>query len=220
MPHQPSNAVAEIEHSRVRRRWPRVAIAAACAAVAMFAGGFVIFVNGLPPARTGTPETADGIVVLTGGALRIEDALELMAQGSAKRLLISGVNVRTTRGSLRRRFAAYAAVFDCCVDLDHRAKDTAGNADEAAGWARRNGFASLILVTSSYHMPRSLLELRHALPDVKVTAYPVWPPNLYPERWWNDTATFRLLGREYVKYLAAHAKTWMVGRNGRHLLAR
>jgi hypothetical protein len=60
-------------------------------------GGFFVFVGSLERSEEPTPGKADGIVALTGGAERIADAIDLLAQGRGGRLLITGVNDKTTR---------------------------------------------------------------------------------------------------------------------------
>ncbi len=118
------------------------------------------------------PETrADGIVALTGGSQRIGDAIDLLAQGYAGRLLISGVNERTSRDEIARLNPGQRRLFECCVDLDYRARNTIGNAIETRRWIERNRFRSIIVVTSAYHMPRTLVELDHALPDLRKVPY-------------------------------------------------
>ena len=61
----------------------------------------------------------------------------------------------------------------CCIDLDYRATNTVGNTQETALWAEVHEFSSLIVVTSSHHMPRAFLELRRTLPTTSLSAYPV-----------------------------------------------
>ncbi len=199
-----------MRENRTRSRPARFArvfgLGLALAAV-FLAGGFVAFVLSVSRQVPGMPEKADGIVALTGGPLRVDDAMRLLGAGRGERLLISGVNRRTTRSQLRRRAGALGAKFDCCVDLGRQAMDTTGNAREAAIWARRNEFRSLILVTSDYHMPRSRLELRHVLPDVKITPFPVTHPGAPAGGWWNRSGRLRLLAGEYVKFLEAALRT-------------
>ena len=62
-----------------------------------------------------------------------------------------------------------------------------------AQWAKRKGFASLIVVTSDYHMPRSMVELAEAMPDMRLIAYPVSNPELHLDDWWRDPDAFGLL---------------------------
>ena len=69
-------------------------------------GGFVWFVWHVPAGETALNRNADGIVVLTGGASRISDAIELLAAGHGKRLLISGVHRTTIDGRDRAHQSA------------------------------------------------------------------------------------------------------------------
>ena len=151
---------------------------------------------------------ADGIVALTGGASRLADAVDLLASGRGRRLLISGVSPTTNVvGDLKRRVPDHERWFGCCIDLDYSAVNTIGNAVETRRWALGHGFRSLVVVTSSYHMPRAMLELSHQLPGVTLIAYPVVTPQRRAEGWWSDTASARLLMLEYLKYVVANART-------------
>lgn len=180
-------------------------LALACLLVAVLAvAGFAGFLALVPRAETANSNVhGDGIVALTGGADRLSDALRLLASGSGKRLLISGVHPATTEGELARAQPDYAAYARCCVDLGRRALNTAGNAVETRRWARRHGFHSLIVVTSGYHMPRTMMELAREMPNIELIPYAVVTDRLRGEPWWRDWATAKLLGGEYVKYVAA-----------------
>jgi len=92
------------------------------------------------------------------------------------------------------------------VDLDRVALNTAGNATETASWVQKNGFASLLVVTSAYHLPRAQVELSQVLPDVQLIAYPVFSKDLNLDTWYREPATMRLLMREYVKYILARLR--------------
>ena len=96
--------------------------------------------------------------------------------------------------------------FICCVDLGYEALDTVGNADETRNWANTNGYRKLIVVTSSYHMPRSLAELALVMPDVEFVAHTVTPRSFPDSGWWLSVATTRVLLSEYLKYLPAMAR--------------
>lgn len=146
-------------------------------------------------------EPADGVVALTGGADRINVAAGLLASGQARRMLISGVNQLTTRSQLSRETPRYGELIDCCVDIGYLAENTFGNAVETARWAKRNAVNRLIVVTSDYHMPRALGELKAALPEATLIAYPVRSSRLQPAGWWRDPEALRVVLFEYVKYL-------------------
>lgn len=170
--------------------------------------GFLLFAYCVSQPPASTSNSADGIVVLTGGEDRIAEAVKLLANGKAKRLLISGVNPSTNKlhlisfNSVRGRERLF---FSCCIDLDKRALNTEENATEATAWVREKGFHSLIVVTSTYHMPRSLVELRQAMPDVKLIPYPVKSPTL-DDAWWTSQRAIWVLAKEYGKFVTALAR--------------
>jgi uncharacterized SAM-binding protein YcdF (DUF218 family) len=175
------------------------------ASIAAFASGFLWFAWRVPRQEVALTAKADGIVVLTGGASRVVDAVELLASGHGKRLLITGVNRTTHSGELARLTPEYRQFFYCCIDLDHVARNTIGNAVETQRWTVDRGFRSLVIVTSNYHMPRAMAELTHRLPDIELIPFPVVTERL-AEPWWSSVTNARLLLSEYVKYLIAVAR--------------
>lgn len=165
--------------------------------------GFLIFAASLERREPRDVAIADGIVVVTGGADRISEALSLMERGKGKRLLISGVNTQSTPEQLRRRWPGREELFQCCVDLDYQARNTYGNAVESRAWARKNNFRSLVLVTASYHLPRTMLEFRAAMPEMEIIGFPVVPEASKLNRWWQEPALMRIIVMEFFKYWAA-----------------
>ncbi len=168
--------------------------------------GFVGFIWLLPKKQVVLKRDADGIVALTGGTARVSEALDLLASGRGKRLLITGVNPETTAGAIARQVASYRRLFACCVDLDHSALNTFGNAVGARRWAAEHGFHSLIIVTSAYHMPRALAEISHQLPHVTLIPFPVVSDRMRIEPWWSSGARARLVLSEYLKFLFAKVR--------------
>jgi len=167
--------------------------------VGLFA--FADRVRSLTPAPE--PARADGIVALTGpSAERVNAAVRLLEQDKGERVLISGVNREVRRQELRELTPGSNRLFNCCVDLGFEAEDTGGNAQEIAAWAASKNYTSLIVVTSDYHMPRSLLEIRSAAPELTLTPYAVSTPSLDNSRWWRAAVTARRMTLEYMKYLA------------------
>ena len=144
--------------------------------------------------------------MLTGEGRRIAEGARLLDEGRAQRMLISGVFRRTGKKALLEISGLAEDKFDCCVDVGYAALDTAGNANETRAWAASRGYDSLIVVTASYHMPRSLAELSLALPATRLFPHPVVPNNFPPSRWWLHASVTRTLISEYFKFLptAAH----------------
>ena len=196
----------------VTRRLLRVFAACAGTALALLGAGFLWFVQDASRLRP-IPADADGIVVLTGGALRVETGLALLEAGVAPRLLISGVGGGVTADAviasagLPARFASPGLAADIMAEarrpildleapshsivLGRGARTTAGNAVETASWARSRGLRSIVVVTAGYHMRRAVTEIGALLPEVLLRPCPVHPK-----------APLRLLAVEYLKFLA------------------
>ena len=165
--------------------------------------GFGIFLRRLDWVEPIRMREADGAVVLTGAADRINEGVNILAKGYAARLLITGVNHTTSSAEIARLTPEFQEWFQCCVDLGYRGLNTEGNALETRLWARSRAMRSLIVVTSNYHMPRALLELHAALPDVELLRYSVVPDQIAAGGWLPEPQISKLLALEYFKYLRA-----------------
>ncbi|MCP4615558.1 MAG: YdcF family protein [Bradyrhizobium sp.] len=193
--------------ARRPRGWLRAVIVGGLAVAFVGAGfGFIGFLSQLRGSEERPARNADGIVVLTGGSSRVSDAIELLAAGYGKRLLISGVHPTNDVNDISRTLPDNHRLLNCCVDLDRSAINTRSNAAETRRWARERGFNSLIVVTSNYHMPRAIVELSHAMPDVTLIPFAVVGDKWRDEPWWTSGATLRLLLSEYAKYVAAELR--------------
>ena len=135
-PEPPRVPAAPPARWRFLRRLARVLMFSVVAVAAVICGGFAWFIYQVPAEEVALDRNADGIVVLTGGASRIADAIELLAAGHGKRLLISGVHRATTTAEIARINPRYQRLVTCCVDLDHSAVNTVGNAVETRRWVR------------------------------------------------------------------------------------
>src|SRR5437764_5299937 len=125
------------------RGWLRATIVAALAIVFVGGGlGFVGFLSQLRAVEVNPASKADGIVVLTGGSSRVSDAMELLAGGYGKRLLISGVHRTNAASDISRSLPDNQSLLRCCVDLDRSAVNTRSNAAETTCcsiWCWRSG---------------------------------------------------------------------------------
>ncbi len=160
----------------------------------------------LPDMTTQTAKT--GIVAVTGGGgARIEAAVFLLAEGVGERVLISGVAPGTRLADLKTITPDMdPTLYDCCVDLGAKARTTLENAMETHDWAASKEYSTLILVTTDYHMPRAMAELRRRLPDTQLLPWPV-PSKAVPEEgWMRSPEAWRILAIEYSKFLVARAR--------------
>lgn len=155
--------------------------------------GFAWFALLLPQPLDG--RTTDAIVVLTGGAGRIDRGLELMKDGAAKRMFISGVERSVRPHELAKRYNVDEHLFSCCITLGREAIDTRSNGIETAHWLERRGYDTVRLITSDWHMRRAAFELRQALPPNIFLVYDAVPGH----------PSLAMLFKEYNKYLLRRA---------------
>lgn len=144
--------------------------------------------------------TIDGIVVFTGGEDRIKTSIDLLSNGIAKHLFISGVNPDTNKYNISEQIHIDPNLIDCCIDLGNDAKDTFENAVETTGWIRENQYKNVIIVTSDYHMKRSLLILKNLSEDTNFFPYHV-KSKLLNDMNITKFEKLRIIVLEYSKYL-------------------
>jgi uncharacterized SAM-binding protein YcdF (DUF218 family) len=165
--------------------------------VMLYALGFVLFAVTLgDPAG---PARSDAIIVLTGGAGRIERGIAVMRRGDAERMLVAGADPSVTRTDLIRRLQGDARLVRCCVDLGSESVDTRSNAEEALRWIDRHKYRSVRLITSDWHMHRAAYEFRKQLgPRVALIPDPL-----------TTQPRFMTLFGEYNKYVLRRISMWL-----------
>lgn len=169
----------------------------------LWCGGLVWFYLQIPKEKTAiTIEKASIILVLTGDSGRLEYGLELLAGNQNNILFISGVGKNVTISDILRQIPETIPeerrkqINETRIITGNKAENTIGNAAEIREWlqsfsAQHTEYKNIVLVTSSYHMPRSLLELSEVIPEISIIPAPVIVKN-------ND-----LLLSEYHKYVAS-----------------
>ena len=168
------------------------------ATIVMFASwilgfcGFAVYAYML---KFSTIPSAEAIVVLTGGAERLSTALNLLEKQKAPQMLISGVNSKVSMGALFKKIDEKHLNQ---ITLGYKADNTFENALETKEWTTKKNIKSILLVTSFYHMPRSLFEIRSAIQDL--TIYPV-SVFMHTEQHWTYTRSAWLLFVEYNKFI-------------------
>lgn len=176
------------------------------ALLAGFLLGLSRFAESLPREAQEPGRITDGIVVLTGGAGRIDRGFELLEAGLSERLFVSGVYRGVEVDELLDLAQRSPEELRCCIELGYEADDTLGNAYETEAWVAREGIRSLRLVTAAYHMPRARLELSRRLRDVEILVEPVFTEGFREHDWWTRRNSAGLLALEYLKYLVALAR--------------
>lgn len=165
--------------------------------ILIYAIGFAWFALALP--QPADDPRADAVVVLTGGANRIDRALSLLEDKKVEKMLISGVDRDVKPKELAAEYNRPAEIFECCIDLGFRSVDTRSNALETARWVARHDVNSLLLVTHDWHMRRARLELDNAL-DSNIVII-------------NDAVktspSLNILFKEYNKYILRQIVAWI-----------
>jgi len=169
---------------------------------------FCLFTAKLTPDKA---VQADAAIALTGGSgMRIAAGVELVSRGAVPQLLVSGVHPDVTMEDIAGLAGGAADTYACCVTLGRMAATTVGNAKEAGDWTRENEYTSIILVTSDYHMPRSLILMNQVMPDIDMIIYPV-RSKIDPSRPFSSFKTFRSLCQEWLKWRVTKLRS---GRDG------
>ncbi len=159
--------------------------------------GFGLFIYRIPQDVTDNTTLTDAIVVLTGRKGRVQLGFHLIQQGLAKKLFISGVHPTVKLPALlnQQHLEGLDYPHDLGTNLGYQAQNTRGNALETQQWVYQNHIKSVRLVTSNYHMIRSLMLFRRQLPNTFIIAHPI----IEKQEWsWQSLAT---LGSEYHKFL-------------------
>jgi uncharacterized SAM-binding protein YcdF (DUF218 family) len=167
--------------------------------VLLYALGFVLFAFTLGKPAPATAPASDAAVVLTGGAGRIEHAIDVLRSGKARRLLVAGVDPSVTKPDLARRIPGSSRWLACCIDLGSESVDTRSNAEEASRWLSKHKYGSLRLITSDWHMRRARYEFQKVLHGKY---------KLSTDAVRTEPAFLTLFG-EYNKYLLRRLAVWV-----------
>ncbi|MEM7445419.1 MAG: YdcF family protein [Pseudomonadota bacterium] len=194
-----------------RKRWGivRWTLTILATLIVLWLAGFVWFAERAVWYTDPGNRQADAIVVLTGGSERLNHGVALLRQGSAENLFVSGVHPGIEAADLPALQEIGEQDLPCCITLGYDAGNTAENAAETATWIDAQDLGSIRLVTSNYHMPRSLVEFRRLMPDLEIIADPVDPAPVMLDEWYRWPGTASLLFREYNKSLIALGRSWL-----------
>lgn len=173
----------------------------------IWSSALVWFLHRMPTQSAPASATTDAIVVLTGGQGRVERGLDMLAQGAAPVLLISGVGQHVTIDIILNEHTSHELRSGIEsrggeIVLDHVARSTVSNADQSAAFIQTRRIRSIRLITASYHMLRSMHEFRAANPELAMIADPVFPEEFRRDEWWEHDNTRRLVFSEFYKYSA------------------
>ncbi len=171
----------------------------------LWSAGFVLFSRTINAYPQDNKTKTDAIIALTGGRNRISAAVKLLNQGLAPRLLISGVQKDIPRKDIEK-INAIKLTGKPEIEIEDKSQNTVENAIEATDWIKKNNICSIRLVTSNYHLPRSIQEFRSLNKNLKIIIHPVYSEKV-SAKWWKNFGSFLLVASEYNKFLFVYAKT-------------
>jgi uncharacterized SAM-binding protein YcdF (DUF218 family) len=191
------------------RSWLRFLLLLLVVPALAYGAGLQAYIAAIPREAAEDETVTDAIVVLTGGPGRVPAGLDLLARRRAGKLLVSGVYRGVDVTELLRVVRQAPHAVECCIVLGYSAETTTGNAAETRDWMRREGFRSLRLVTADFHIPRSVIEFRRAMPEIAIVLHPVATEWLKRDRWWTRRETVLRLVGEYNKLLASLVRSYL-----------
>ena len=143
-------------------------------------------------------------LVLTGDSGRLQAGYALLLEGKIQNLYISGVSKGVTTKDFENIKGIKGKVLTQIqnkIVLGYEATSTKSNAFEAANWFKDSDFQVILLITSSYHMPRALMLHRREMPNVVFIPYPT--PAITGSEETLNARRMTIFLREFAKYLAA-----------------
>ena len=153
------------------------------------------------------------VVILTGGTNRIKEGFEVIYKLDKKSItnlnvLVSGTGKGFSKLSLQEKLnpGFDLRLIECCVELDSVSQNTYSNAIETSKWVSKNNIEEILLITSNYHIPRSILEFQNKMPNLKILYYPIIPKKHQINNWLKSFETFSLIFIEYCKYIIANVR--------------
>ena len=153
------------------------------------------------------------VVILTGGTNRIKEGFEVIYKLDKKSItnlnvLVSGTGKGFSKLSLQEKLnpGFDLRLIECCVELDSVSQNTYSNAIETSKWVSKNNIEEILLITSNYHIPRSILEFQNKMPNLKILYYPIIPKKHQINKWLKSFETFSLIFIEYCKYIIANVR--------------
>lgn len=164
--------------------------------------GFIYFFFTLPP-HDNSHRDVDAVVIFTGGDNRIKQGFKLYKLSRAKKILISGVGKGVTKDNFKSLLREYNIEPQNLI-LGKLATNTEGNAMETEIFMRLNEFESMYLVTSSYHIYRSMLFLDEAMPDISVYPYPIYSKEFHSNYRFSSIVAILKAYVEYNKLVATY----------------
>jgi uncharacterized SAM-binding protein YcdF (DUF218 family) len=176
-------------------------------ALTLWGIGLIGFLNLILFQETSADLKADAIIILTGGTGRIGKGFELLKKEKAHRAFISGVASPVQLEELLKIYRCSSELGEK-IELDKTAVDTQSNARQTSYWIKYYGYKTIILVTSYYHIPRSVIEFQRFSQDIKIIPYPIFPAQFSLLTLLKRPSEWKTIIEEYHKYCIAKIRSF------------
>jgi uncharacterized SAM-binding protein YcdF (DUF218 family) len=151
------------------------------------------------PAPSSGP--ADAVIVLSGGERRIAEGFRIWKAGAGSDLCILGAGTDLKPSQLLPEAAVLSSKELSRIHVEGWSENTLENAFSAKTFVEERKYASVILVTSDYHVPRAYLVFRKVLPpEVGISVLRVAADNGQPGGAWRWARRHFLEGWKYWGY--------------------
>ena len=161
---------------------------------------FVIFIKKIQYNQVDFKDQTDGIAVLTGGKGRINLGLELFNKNKNLKLIISGVDKKVSDKTLIPNDLKNKSN----ITIDKESESTYQNAKVIKKWASQHNLQNITIITSYYHMPRSMILMQSLTHDVNFFPYPVEKKISINVSFRESFLYYFFITEEYIKYLVSH----------------
>ena len=162
--------------------------------------GFVNFFEKIHNNQVNFNNQTDGIAVLTGGKGRINLGLELFKKNKNLRLIISGVDKKVSDKSIIPNNLKNKS----SITIDKISESTYENAKIINEWTSKYKLQNVTIISSYYHMPRSMMLIQSLAPTINFYAYPVEKKISNKISFKENILYYVFITDEYIKYLVSH----------------
>lgn len=207
-------------YGRARRRTAEIAVAIVVTYVLLFHTPFLWWVAS-PLKVAELPRRADAVVVFAGGVgesgeagggyqERVKQAVDLYHAGHAPRIVFSSGYVFAFReAEIMRDLAVANGVPPDAIVLELEAANTYENVVFVGRILADNGWSSVLLVSSPYHMRRALAVWDQMAPEIDVTPVPVENSQFYAHASGASLQQIRGILHEYAALAAYWYRGWI-----------
>ena len=164
---------------------------------------------GESPSEVDGCQPADAIIAVSGGdtQARTQLAIDLYHTGWAPMLIFSGAaedKSGPSNAEVMRTQAIEQGVPESVILVEDQSATTHENAENTSDILTDLDINNAIVVTSSYHMKRTILEFRLRAPAITFRSHPISSDNQWSVWWWTTPNGWFLAVSEVIKIMVVY----------------